>query len=100
MKHFHLFEQSLEDYRKKYGTFSDDFDQLIARVEDEMEEIRVRSKDKAAELSDYHVLRHEYETSMDNLSKMIQQLQNRTRQGNVKVNDNFHFFFGKFSIDL
>lgn len=70
----------------KYGTFSDDLDQLISRVDDEMEDIRIRLKDKASELTAYHALRHEYETTMDNLSKIIQQFQNQPRQGNIKVN--------------
>ena len=50
-----------------------------------MDEVKVRSKEKAAELNDYHVLRNEYEHSMENLSKVIQQLQSRSRQGHVKV---------------
>lgn len=86
MTHFYLFEQSLDDYKKKYGSFSDDFDQLISRVDDEMDEIKIPTKEKATELNHYHVLGNEYETSMKNLSKIFQHLQSRTRQSNVKVN--------------
>lgn len=60
-----------------------------------MDEIKVRSKEKATELNDYHVLRNEYEHSMENLSKIIQQLQTRSRQSNVKVNHSFQSYLSQ-----
>jgi chromosome segregation ATPase len=59
---------------------------MISRVYEDMEDIKGRFNEKSSELNDYNVLTNEYENSMENLSKIIQVIQTKTRQTNAKLN--------------
>ncbi|CAF4315796.1 unnamed protein product [Rotaria sp. Silwood2] len=85
-KNFHLFEQSLDDYKNDYGNLSDDLDKIIIRVYEDMDDIKVRFNEKTSELNDYNILRDEYENCIDNISKISQIIEAKTRKTNVKLN--------------
>lgn len=59
---------------------------MVSRVYEDMEDIKARFNEKSSELNDYNVLKDEYESSMESLSKMIQAIQTKTRQTNAKLN--------------
>jgi hypothetical protein len=59
---------------------------MISRVYEDMEDIKARFNEKSSELNDYNVLRDEYENCMENLLKMIQIIETKTRQTNAKLN--------------
>jgi hypothetical protein len=59
---------------------------MISRIYEDMEEMKTRLNEKSSELNDYNVLRDEYESCLDNLSKIIQVIETKTRQTNVKLN--------------
>ena len=48
--------------------------------------MKSRLNEKAGELNDYDILRNEYENSIENVSKIIQVIETKTRQTNAKLN--------------
>ncbi|CAF1425562.1 unnamed protein product [Rotaria sordida] len=85
-KNFHLFEQSLDDYKNDYGNLSDDLDKIIIRVYEDMDDMKVRFNEKLSELNDYNILRNEYENCIENILKISQIIETKTRKTNVKLN--------------
>jgi hypothetical protein len=65
---------------------SDDLDKMIIRVYEDMEDIKTRLNEKSTELNDCSVLRNEYENCIENLSKIIQVIETKSRQANAKLN--------------
>jgi dsDNA-specific endonuclease/ATPase MutS2 len=86
MKNYNLFEQVVDDYKNDYGNFSDDIDKMINRVYEDTEDIKARFNEKVSELNEFNLLRNEYETCFENLSKIIQHIETKTRQTNVRLN--------------
>ena len=59
---------------------------MIIRVYEDMEDMKTRLNEKATELNDCNILRNEYENCLENLSKIIQVIETKTRQANAKLN--------------
>jgi chromosome segregation ATPase len=59
---------------------------MIIRVYEDMEDIKTRLNEKSTELNDCSVLRNEYENCIENLSKIIQVIETKSRQANAKLN--------------
>ena len=51
-----------------------------------MEDMKTRLNEKATELNDCNVVKNEYENCLENLSKIIQMIETKTRQANAKLN--------------
>ena len=79
MKNYNLFEQVVDDYKNDYGNFSDDIDKMINRVYEDTEDIKARFSEKVAEFQDFDHLRNEYEVCYENLSKIVQQIESKSR---------------------
>jgi hypothetical protein len=92
----------VEDYKNDYGNLSDDLDKTITGAFEGLEDMKVRLIEKASELNDYNILRDEYENCIDNISKMTQLFETKTRQSRgtdsrlnldlLKVTKNFNFW--------
>jgi hypothetical protein len=92
----------VEDYKNEYGNLSDDLDKTITGAFEGLEDMKVRLIEKASELNDYNILRDEYENCIDNISKMTQLFETKTRQSRgtdsklnldlLKVTKNFNFW--------
>jgi hypothetical protein len=59
---------------------------MINRVYEDTEDIKARFNEKASEFNDFNILRNEYESCIENLTKIIQHIENKTRQTNAKLN--------------
>lgn len=77
---FELFEQALEEYKRDYGTISDDLEKMITRVIEDMTDVRARFNEKESELSAYNAIRDEYENMLNNISKIIQLTETKIQQ--------------------
>ena len=77
---FELFEQALAEYKREYGNTSDDLDKMIARVVEDMAEVRARLHEKGSELNAYNVVREEYESTIENILKIIELSETRIKQ--------------------
>ena len=77
---FELFEQALEEYKRDYGTISDDLEKMITRVVEDNADVRARFNEKEAELNAYNAIRDEYENMLNNISKTIQMIETRIQQ--------------------
>jgi ppGpp synthetase/RelA/SpoT-type nucleotidyltranferase len=51
-----------------------------------MEDIKSRLNEKLSELNEYNVLKDEYESLVENLSKLLQIVETKIRQRNAKLN--------------
>jgi hypothetical protein len=59
---------------------------MISRVYEDMEDMKGRFNEKSSEFNDYNVLKNEYDNSLENLSRIIQIIETKTRQTNAKLN--------------
>jgi ppGpp synthetase/RelA/SpoT-type nucleotidyltranferase len=59
---------------------------MISRVYEDMEDIKSRLNEKLSELNEYNVLKDEYESLVENLSKLLQIVETKIRQRNAKLN--------------
>jgi hypothetical protein len=78
------------DYKNDYGNFSDDIDKMINRVYENTEDIKAHfnEKKKTSEFNDFNILGNEYTNCIENLMKIIQHIESKTRQTNAKLNLN------------
>lgn len=77
---FQIFEQTLDDYRHNYGNISDDLDKMIIRVFEDMTEVRSRLDEKQLELETYTTTRNEYDTIVEDITKIIQSIETKAKQ--------------------
>ncbi|CAF3725966.1 unnamed protein product [Adineta steineri] len=81
---FDVFQQSVNDYKHAFRNLSDDLDKMISRVYEDMEDMKVRLNEKLSELNDFNILRNDYETCIDNISKNIQTVETKIRQSHTQ----------------
>ncbi|CAM2712242.1 unnamed protein product [Rotaria socialis] len=85
-KNFQLFDQSLDDYKNTYGNISDDLEKIIIRVYEEIDDIKLRINEKKAQLNDLNLLRDEYESSIENITKVLLVIEAKTQKTNIALN--------------
>ncbi|CAF4487048.1 unnamed protein product [Rotaria socialis] len=77
---FALFDQSLTDYKRLFGSPTDDLDKMVTRVLEDMTEIKIRFDEKESELNAYNVIRDEYENMMETILRILQIIETKTQQ--------------------
>ena len=80
MNSFHAFQQSLNDYKNDYGNLSDNLDTIIVRVNDDMENIKVRLTEKTSELNQFHLLQNEYDDCIETILKVSQTIETKIQK--------------------
>ncbi|MCC7159914.1 MAG: hypothetical protein IT281_10315 [Ignavibacteria bacterium] len=85
-KNFQLFDQSLDDYKNTYGNLTDDLEKIIIRVYEEIDDIKLRFNEKKAQLNDLNLLRDEYESSIENITKVLLIIEAKTQKTNIVLN--------------
>lgn len=76
----------MDDYKRDYGNLSDDLDRLIARVYEDMEEIKVRFSEKATEITEHNLLREEYETCIEDIARISLAIESKSQKPTSKLN--------------
>ena len=59
---------------------------MINRVYEDTEDVKARFTEKTSEFAEFNHLRNEYEVCHENLSKIVQQIEAKTRQTNARLN--------------
>lgn len=77
---FDAFQQSSDAYKREYGNISEDLDKMITRIIEDMNEVRARFNEKELELNAYNKIRDEYESIMQNITKIIELIETKTQQ--------------------
>ncbi|CAM4836468.1 unnamed protein product [Rotaria magnacalcarata] len=85
-KNFQLFDQSLDDYKNAYGNLSDDLEKIVIRVYEEIDDIKLRINEKKTQLNDLNLLRDEYESSIENITKVLLIIEAKAQKTNNALN--------------
>ncbi|CAF4683847.1 unnamed protein product, partial [Rotaria magnacalcarata] len=72
--------------KNAYGNLSDDLEKIVIRVYEEIDDIKLRINEKKTQLNDLNLLRDEYESSIENITKVLLIIEAKAQKTNNALN--------------